>query len=307
MKDFLTNRILMVRPIAFTYNEETGADNLYQKNDNQDRKILEEKAEKEFDTLVEKLRSESIEVLVIQDSLTPHTPDSIFPNNWFSTHEDNKVVLYPMYAENRRLERTDKIFEFVKEKNQTEKIDFTKYENEGKFLEGTGSMCLDRKNKIAYANISKRTDKELFEKFCEKLGYKGISFSGSQIVNGIKAPIYHTNVMLTIGEEYAIVYLSAIEDEKEREIVKNSLVNSGKKIIEISGEQTKNFLGNAIELRKKDGSKILVMSKTAYDSLDDEQKNIIEESAKIVYSDIPTIENYGGGSVRCMIAEFFLD
>ena len=150
MRDFLTNRVLMVRPIAFTYNEETGADNLYQKNDNQDRKILEEKAEKEFDTLVEKLRSESIEVLVIQDSLTPHTPDSIFPNNWFSTHEDNKVVLYPMYAENRRLERIEKIFDFVKDKNQIEKIDFTKYENEGKFLEGTGSMCLDRKNKKEY-------------------------------------------------------------------------------------------------------------------------------------------------------------
>lgn len=307
MMDFLTNKVLMVRPVAFTYNEETGKDNLYQKNDSQDRVILEKKAEEEFDNLVEKLRKESIEVLVLQDTLTPHTPDSIFPNNWFSTHEDEKVVFYPMYAENRRLERTDKIFDFVKDKSKIEKIDFTKYENEGKFLEGTGSMCLDRKNKIAYANISKRTDKELFDKFCEKLGYKGISFSGSQIVDGKKAPIYHTNVMLTVGEKYAIIYLDAIEDPKERELVKNSLESTGKKIIKISGEQTKNFLGNAIELRKKDGSKILVMSQRAYNALIEEQKNIIEESAKIVYSDIPTIENYGGGSARCMIAEFFLD
>lgn len=306
MKNFITNKVLMVRPVAFNYNEETGKDNLYQIKENSSADIIEKTAEKEFDNFVEKLKNNSIEVIVLQDTLVPHTPDSIFPNNWFSTHKNNTLVLYPMYAENRRLERTDKILDFVNDRKSLKIIDFSENEMKNQFLEGTGSICLDRKNKIAYANISKRTNKQLFEEFCNKLGYKGITFSGFQTINGKKAPIYHTNVMLTIAENFAIVFLNAVENEEERANLKNSILSSGKELIEISEEQTKKFLGNTIELRKSNGDKILVMSQTAYNTLTDEQKNIIEKYDEILYVDIHTIETNGGGSARCMIAEWFI-
>lgn len=306
MKNFITNKVLMVRPVAFNYNEETGKDNLYQIKENSSADIIEKTAEKEFDNFVEKLKNNSIEVIVLQDTLVPHTPDSIFPNNWFSTHKNNTLVLYPMYAENRRLERTDKILDFVNDRKSLKIIDFSENEMKNQFLEGTGSICLDRKNKIAYANISKRTNKQLFEEFCNKLGYKGITFSGFQTINGKKAPIYHTNVMLTIAENFAIVFLNAVENEEERANLKNSILSSGKELIEISEEQTKNFLGNTIELKKSNGDKILVMSQTAYNALTDEQKNIIEKYDEILYVDIHTIETNGGGSARCMIAEWFI-
>ena len=306
MKNFITNKVLMVRPVAFNYNEETGKDNLYQIKENSSADIIEKTAEKEFDNFVEKLKNNSIEVIVLQDTLVPHTPDSIFPNNWFSTHKNNTLVLYPMYAENRRLERTDKILDFVNDRKSLKFIDFSENEMKNQFLEGTGSICLDRKNKIAYANISKRTNKQLFEEFCNKLGYKGITFSGFQTINGKKAPIYHTNVMLTIAENFAIVFLNAVENEEERANLKNSILSSGKELIEISEEQTKKFLGNTIELKKSNGDKILVMSQTAYNALTDEQKNIIEKYDEILYVDIHTIETNGGGSARCMIAEWFI-
>lgn len=306
MKNFITNKVLMVRPVAFNYNEETGKDNLYQIKENSSADIIEKTAEKEFDNFVEKLKNNSIEVIVLQDTLVPHTPDSIFPNNWFSTHKNNTLVLYPMYAENRRLERTDKILDFVNDRKSLKIIDFSENEMKNQFLEGTGSICLDRKNKIAYANISKRTNKQLFEEFCNKLGYKGITFSGFQTINGKKAPIYHTNVMLTIAENFAIVFLNAVENEEERANLKNSILSSGKELIEISEEQTKKFLGNTIELKKSNGNKILVMSQTAYNALTDEQKNIIEKYDEILYVDIHTIETNGGGSARCMIAEWFI-
>ena len=299
MKDFLTNRVLMVRPIAFAYNTETAKDNLYQKNDNKDEKELQKKAVVEFDVLVEKLKEKTIEVLIVQDTKEPHTPDSVFPNNWFSTHKNGTLVLYPMYAENRRLERTPKILDFVKNKEALKIIDLTENEKKGRILEGTGSMCLDRKNKIAYASLSKRTNKELFEEFCRLMNYKPVSFSGKQTIDGRQVPIYHTNVLMTVGEEYVLIFLDSIIDKEEKERVKKSILNSGKELIEITAEQTNHFLGNALELRKKDGKKILVMSKSANDILR-------EKSAEIVYSDIPTIEKYGGGSVRCMLAEFFL-
>lgn len=167
-------------------------------------------------------------------------------------------------------------------------------------------MCLDRKNKIAYASLSKRTNKELFEEFCRLMNYKPVSFSGKQTVDGKQMPIYHTNVLMTIGEEYVLIFLDSIIDKEEKERVKKSILDSGKVLIEITEEQTNHFLGNALELRKKDGSKILVMSKSANDILREDQRKIIEKSAEIVYSDIPTIERYGGGSVRCMLAEFFI-
>ena len=215
-------------------------------------------------------------------------------------------MLYPMYAENRRLERTPKILDFVKNRENLKIIDLTENEKKGRILEGTGSMCLDRKNKIAYASLSKRTNKELFEEFCRLMDYKPVSFSGKQTVDGKQMPIYHTNVLMTIGEEYVLIFLDSIIDKEEKERVKKSILDSGKVLIEITEEQTNHFLGNALELRKKDGSKILVMSKSANDILREDQRKIIEKSAEIVYSDIPTIERYGGGSVRCMLAEFFI-
>ena len=301
-----TSKIVMVKPVSFYSNEETAVNNFYQHKNIESREEIQKKAEKEFKNLAEKLLLAGIDVNIIEDNLNPATPDSIFPNNWFSSHEEGKVFLYPMYAENRRLERTDKILDFVKDRENLKIVDLTENEKKDRFLEGTGSICLDRKNKIAYANISKRTNKELFNEFCETMGYRGVTFSGFQTINGQKAPIYHTNVMLTIAKNFAIVFLNAVEDEKERVALRDSIINSGKELIEISEEQTKHFLGNTIELKKVNGDKILVMSKTAYEALTEEQKNIIEKYDEILYADIHTIETNGGGSARCMIAEWFL-
>lgn len=306
MNSQITSKVLMIKPVKFYYNAQTAVNNAYQKNLEENPELVEKKALNEFDTLVNKIKNVGIEVDVIQDTSTPYTPDSIFPNNWFSTHEDGTLVLYPMYAENRRLERTPKILDFVKDREALKIIDLTKNEKEGKVLEGTGSMCLDRKNRIAYASLSKRTNKDLFEEFCKMMDYKPVSFSGKQTIDGKQSPIYHTNVLMAIGEEYVLIFLDSIVDEKEKEMVRKSILDSGKELIEITEEQTNHFLGNALELRKKDGSKVLVMSKSANDILREDQRKIIEKSAEIIYSDIPTIERYGGGSVRCMLAEFFL-
>lgn len=302
----ITDRVLMIKPVRFYYNAQTAVNNAYQKDLQEDPNLVEKRALNEFDSLVNKMKDVGIHVNVIQDTSTPYTPDSIFPNNWFSTHEDGTLVLYPMYAENRRLERTPKILDFVKDREDLKIIDLTKNEKEGKVLEGTGSMCLDRKNRIAYASLSKRTNKDLFEEFCKMMDYKPVSFSGKQTIDGKQSPIYHTNVLMAIGEEYVLIFLDSIVDEKEKEMVRKSILNSGKELIEITEEQTNHFLGNALELRKKDGNKVLVMSKSANDILREDQRKIIEKSAEIIYSDIPTIERYGGGSVRCMLAEFFL-
>ena len=294
-----TSKVLMIRPVAFTYNAETAVNNSFQIVGNAES--AQEKALQEFDELVDKLNKNGIDVTVIDDTPIPHTPDSIFPNNWVSFHENGTVILYPMYAANRRAER--KFFDTLSKKfKPSNTIDLTEYEAENIFLEGTGSMVLDRDNKIAYACISPRTNKKVLEDFCNKMHYTACIFTA---VDDKGAEIYHTNVMMCVADKYVVICLDSIKDNAEREHVKNAIGNSGKKIINISAEQMNNFAGNMLQLQNKDGEKILVMSEQAYKALNNEQISNLEKFNKIIYSDLSSIEINGGGSARCMIAEVF--
>ena len=306
MKKNITNKILMVRPVSFAFNEQTAINNHYQKSDNKPAQEIQNNALIEFDNMVEKLKKMGIDVKVMQDTKEPHTPDSIFPNNWFSTHYSNTVVLYPMFAENRRLERTDTIYDYFDRVDNLNIVDYSSLEKENIFLEGTGSLVLDRKNKKAYCSLSERADEKLLNIFYEDAGYKKIAFHSYQTVNEIRKAIYHTNVMMAMGENYAILCADSIDDLKEREKVIRELESDGKEIVYISEYQVEHFLGNAIELINNENVKICVMSTTAYSVLTDEQKNIIEKYDVIVPVDVHTIEKYGGGSARCMIAELFI-
>jgi len=306
MKKNITNKILMVRPVSFAFNEQTAINNHYQKSDNKPAQEIQNNALIEFDNMVEKLKKMGIDVKVMQDTNEPHTPDSIFPNNWFSTHYSNTIVLYPMFAENRRLERTDTIYDYFDRVDNLNIVDYSSLEKENIFLEGTGSLVLDRKNKKAYCSLSERADEKLLNIFCEDAGYKKIAFHSYQTVNEIRKAIYHTNVMMAMGENYAILCADSIDDLKEREKVIRELESDGKEIVYISEYQVEHFLGNAIELINNENVKICVMSATAYSVLTDEQKNIIEKYDVIVPVDVHTIEKYGGGSARCMIAELFI-
>jgi len=301
-----TDTILMIEPIRFEYNPQTAVNNYFQINENLEK--IHEKSLIEFQNLVKKIKNNGINVITIKDTPEPHTPDSIFPNNWISFHEDGRVVLYPMFAENRRLERRKDIFEMLSTKgfNISEIIDYSTFEVENKFLEGTGSMILDRENKIAYGSISPRLDEELFKNFCSDFEYKPIIFHSYQEFDKNILPIYHTNVMMCIGTNFAVICLESIRDENERNLVEKSLLESGKKIVEISEFQMQNFAGNMLELRNKNGNKFLVMSKSAYNILTKNQLEILEKHTEIIYSDISNIEKNGGGSARCMIAEIFL-
>ena len=306
MKKNLTNKILMVRPAMFAFNEETAVNNHYQKRDNKPIQEIQNEALLEFNQMVEKLKKVGIDVNVMQDTKEPHTPDSIFPNNWFSTHYNNTVVLYPMFAENRRLERTDNLYNFFDTQDNLNIVDYSSLEKENIFLEGTGSLVLDRKNKKAYCSLSQRADEKLLDIFCSDSGFKKIAFHSFQTVNGERKPIYHTNVMMAMGENYAILCADAIDDANEKEKVIAELKADKKEIVFITENQVEHFLGNAIELINNEGTKICVMSSTAYSVLTDEQKNIIEKYDVIVPVDVKTIEKYGGGSARCMIAELFI-
>ena len=306
MKKNITNKILMVRPVSFAFNEQTAINNHYQKSDNKPAQEIQNNALIEFDNMVEKLKKMGIDVKVMQDTNEPHTPDSIFPNNWFSTHYSNTIVLYPMFAENRRLEKTDTIYDYFDRVDNLNIVDYSSLEKENIFLEGTGSLVLDRKNKKAYCSLSERADEKLLNIFCEDAGYKKIAFHSYQTVNEIRKAIYHTNVMMAMGENYAILCADSIDDLKEREKVIRELESDGKEIVYISEYQVEHFLGNAIELINNENVKICVMSATAYSVLTDEQKNIIEKYDVIVPVDVHTIEKYGGGSARCMIAELFI-
>lgn len=306
MERYKTNKVLMVRPVAFGFNEETAVNNHYQKKGNLSSYEIQEKALFEFDEMVSKLKNIGIDVKILQDTKTPHTPDSIFPNNWFSTHSDNTVILYPMFAKNRRLERREDLYDIFENINEIKTLDYSQLENEGVFLEGTGSLVLDRKNKKAYCSLSKRADERLLNIFCDDMGYKKIDFRSYQTVDTKRKLIYHTNVMMSIAENYAILCADAIDNKEERQKVIDELKANKKEIVYISEEQVENFLGNAIELKNKDGVSILVMSSTAYNILTEKQKNIIEKYSVILPVDVKTIEKYGGGSARCMIAELFI-
>ena len=302
-----TNSILMIRPINFGYNKETAKDNHYQIKDSI-IKNSNESAQKEFDNMVINLKQNGISVHVFQDDKNDDTPDSIFPNNWVSFHENGDVGLYPMYAKNRRLERRPEVLEFLESEGFTisNVVDYSSAESENKFLEGTGSMILDRENRVAYCSISNRSNEDLFIEFCEDFEFTPALFNSYQSVGNKRLPIYHTNVMMCVASDYAIVCLDSIDDKKQRKNVSNFINNTGKKLIEISENQVESFAGNMLELLNDKGESILVMSSSAEDSLNENQKNIIKKYSRIVSSDINTIEACGGGSARCMMAEIFL-
>ncbi|SFQ43168.1 citrulline utilization hydrolase CtlX [Parafilimonas terrae] len=295
-----TNTILMVRPVAFAYNAETAVNNKFQAAGNAE--AAQVKALVEFDAFVDKLRENDIEVIVVDDTPEPHTPDSIFPNNWISFH-NGTIVLYPMYAANRRAERKQAVLDMINDKfNVTETIDLTGYETENTFLEGTGSMVLDRKNKIAYACLSERTSKTALEDFCAKMNYKPCSFTATDANGNV---IYHTNVMMSVADEYVIICLESIKDTDEQSNVVATIEKTGKEILPISFEQMNRFAGNMLQLENKKGEKILIMSEQAHKSLTYEEISNLQKYNRIVYSKLDTIEMNGGGSARCMIAEVF--
>lgn len=297
----------MIRPVDFNFNHQTAINNHYQKTqDGLD--AVNEKAQKEFDLLVEKLQSNGINVLVFDDDLSHDTPDSIFPNNWITFHSNGDIALYPMFAINRRLERREDVLSFVEEKGFSINniVDYTSAENEDLFLEGTGSMILDRANKKVYCSLSQRSSEEILIEFCEDFQYTPVVFNSFQNANNQRLPIYHTNVMMCIAETFAVVCLESIDDESQQKNVVNHLSESGKEIIEISEDQVEKFSGNMLQLKDTNGDAILVMSDSAHMALTKQQVDKIQKHCKILSSPIPTIETCGGGSVRCMIAEVFL-
>ena len=301
-----TDTVLMIEPAAFGFNAETAQNNYFQVNS--ENAETQNRALQEFNNFVEKLRSKGINVITVKDTLEPHTPDSIFPNNWISMHQDGTVVLYPMCAVNRRWERRNDILEILKRNfSVKEIIDFSAPENDGKFLEGTGSMIFDHDNKLAYGSVSLRLDEQLFREFCEKFGFEPVVFHSYQTANNERLPIYHTNVMMCVADQFVVICLDCIDDETERVKVVNAIVNSGKEIIEISESQMQQFAGNMLQVQNSDGKKFLVMSQSAYQSLTQEQISNIEKYSEIIYSDLEIIETNGGGSARCMLAEVFLE
>ena len=304
-----TSNLIMIRPKHFNYNVETAGNNFFQRRIDKVSQIqIKKKSVTEFNQLVKILNENNVEIDIYDDREGIITTDSIFPNNWFSLHTDGSLYLYPMFSKNRRRERREDIItDLQKRYNVKNIIDLTSYEKENKFLEGTGSMVFDRKNKICYASISERTDKTLVEIVCNNLGYQKKIFASYQSINNRRQLIYHTNVIMNIAENYSIICLDSIDDKTDRNMVVNSLIDSGKKIIEISEDQLNNFAGNMLQVINKRGEKLLVMSKCAYKSLQLSQVEKIESYNKIIYSDLDTIETLGGGSARCMLAENFLE
>lgn len=298
-----TNSILMIRPVSFGFNEQTADSNAFQNRD-ADQQAVQDKALAEFDGFVNILKNNSVSVTVVDDTPQPHTPDSIFPNNWVSFHADGNIFLYPMQAKNRRLERREDIITKLEDTYKVAHvIDLSRFEAENKFLEGTGSMVLDRENKIAYACLSPRTDQEVLKLFGEQAGYKIISFEAAD-ANG-KA-IYHTNVLMCIGSGFAVICADSIPNPHEKVVVLESLRSTRKEVITISFDQMNRFAGNMLEVKNAKGETLIVMSQNAYRALDEEQRLVLQQYGKLVYADINTIETNGGGSARCMMAEVHL-
>jgi len=305
----VTNTILMIRPVQFRMNEQTAVNNYYQKVlENLNPESVQFKALQEFDVFVEKLRAVGVNVVVVEDTKETDTPDSIFPNNWMSFHENGSVGVYPMFAENRRLERREDIFDILE--NEGFRIDnfydYTSAEEDNLFLEGTGSLLLDRINRKAYCALSPRADEDLLIEFCEDFEFTPVPFISNQTVESKRLPIYHTNVMMALAETFAIICLDSIDDKKERKNVVKHLKEDGKEIIAINEQQVNNFSGNMLQVVGADEVRYMVMSSSAYNCLSKTQINTIEKHCKILHSSLDTIEACGGGSARCMMAEVFL-
>jgi hypothetical protein len=294
--------ILMVRPYQFYFNQQTAANNFFQSNINIEN--ANELAIAEFDAMVEKLRAHQIKVNVVQDTKDPSTPDSIFPNNWISTHAGGTLCLYPMYAENRRAERKSSVIEFLQANYKIENLlDITHFEKEGKFLEGTGSMVLDHQNRIAYGCLSERLDKNAFNEWCDKMQFKPISFKA---VDDKAQPIYHTNVMMCMANQFVVICLDSIPNEAEKQMLLASFLQTHKEVIDISQDQLNHFAGNMLQVFDIAEKPHLIMSEQAYKSLNEEQVKSLEKYNPLLPISIPTIEAIGGGSTRCMMAEIHL-
>ena len=305
----ITDTILMIRPVAFRMNEQTAVNNYYQKVvDSLLPETVNAKAQQEFDAFVEKLKAVGVNVVAVDDTTDTDTPDSIFPNNWVSFHENGDVALYPMFAENRRNERREEILDLLEDKgfNIDNIVDYTSAEEDDIFLEGTGSIVLDRVNQKAYCALSPRADEELFIEFCEDFEYTPVIFEAFQTVNGERKQIYHTNVMMCVGDTFAVICADCIDDKKERKMVLENLKEDGKEIILLTEQQLNNFAGNMLQVNGADNKSYLVMSDAAKQVLTKDQITKIEKHTEILSANLDTIEACGGGSARCMMAEVFL-
>ena len=304
----ITNTILMIRPVSFRMNEQTAVNNYFMEDIDLKNLEINQKAQEEFDAFVSVLKNKGVNVIVVQDTKEPDTPDSVFPNNWISFHSNGTVGVYPMFAENRRNERREDIFEILEQSGFKIKdvVDYTSAEEEGFYLEGTGSILLDRVNKKAYCALSERADEDLFIEFCEDFDFFPVIFTANQSVDGKRLPIYHTNVMMALAEDFVVICPATIDDKKERKNVLDHLKNDGKEIISITEQQMHHFAGNMLQVLGSDDKRYMVMSSAAYHSLSPEQITQIENHCAILHSSLQTIETCGGGSARCMMAEVFL-
>lgn len=303
-----TNTILMIRPINFRMNEQTAVNNYYQEELDLKNAEINSKAQQEFDEYVTKLQQFGVQVIVIPDTEELDTPDSLFPNNWISFHEDGTVAFYPMFAENRRLERREDILDILEENGFLIEnvVDYSSAEKEEIFLEGTGSLLLDRVNRKAYCALSPRADEDLFIEFCEDFEYTPVLFTANQTVDKKRKAIYHTNVMMCLAETFAVICLSSIDDKQEQKNVLKHLKEDKKQIIEITEEQVNHFAGNMLQVKGANDERFLVMSQSAFECLTQTQIQQITKHCKIISSSLETIETCGGGSARCMMAEIFL-
>ena len=303
----ITNTVLMIRPVRFRMNEQTAVNNYFQEKIDTENQQINHQAQQEFDTFVQKLRLVGVKVIVVDDIYEQNTPDSVFPNNWISFHQNGNVALYPMFAENRRRERREDILDKIEAEgfNIENIYDYTSAEQENIFLEGTGVMVLDRVNRKAYCALSPRADEDLFIEFCEDFEYTPIIFHAYQQVDDKQALIYHTNVMMAVGDTFAVICADSITDKKERKNVLAHLKDDKKDIIYITTQQMEHFAGNMLQVQG-DNSTYLVMSDAAYQSLTPAQINQLEQHTKILHTNLTTIETCGGGSARCMMAEVFL-
>lgn len=304
----ITNTILMIRPVNFRMNEQTAVNNYFMEDLSLKNAEINRRAQEEFDQFVEVLRAHGVSVIVVDDRVETDTPDAVFPNNWISFHENGTVVVYPMFAENRRKERRFDLLDLLEEKGfRIDNIlDYTSAEEDGLFLEGTGSILKDRVNQKAYCALSERAHEELLIEFCEDFECTPVIFTAYQSVDGERLPIYHTNVMMCMGEKFTVICLDSIDDKAEKKNVLHHLKQDGKEIVPITETQMHQFAGNMLQVLGKDDERLLVMSSSAYNSLTTEQISTLEKYSTLVHSPLDTIETCGGGSARCMMAEVFL-
>lgn len=306
----ITDTILMVRPSAFRMNEQTKVNNFFQEEldlDLQEAQI-NERAQEEFDAFVEKLRSVGVNVIVHQDKKENDTPDSIYPNNWISFHQSGNIAVYPMFAENRRRERNEEVLKLIEADGYRidDVVDYTSAEEDDLFLEGTGSLILDRINRKAYCALSDRADEDLVIEFCEDFEYTPVIFTAYHTVDGKREIVYHTNILMCVGTTFVVICLDTIDDKKEKKNIVQHFKQDNKEVIAITEEQMNQFAGNMLQVVGADGKTYLVMSQAARNSLTEAQVKTIEKHTNILSSDLHIIETLGGGSARCMMAEVFL-